>query len=104
MLKKENSDMRDRLAERQHFEEQRFPFNHLDITVRPSRYDRLMRYELLELDLRVMGNDKMPTIAKVNTISLSAFDLLRENEADFIKGIGELMAKELMAYGQKVQK
>jgi len=103
-LEKENSDLKQRLAERKHFEEQRFPFNLLEIVVRPSRQDHLIRYETLGLDLRVQGNDKMSTVCNYKTIQLSAFDLLVENEADFIKGIGELMARELMAYGKKVRK
>ena len=104
LLESENSDLKRGLAERQRFEEQRFPFNHLGIVVRPSRQDRLIRYEAIGFDLRVQGNGQMPTICNYKTIQLSAFDLLRENEQDFIKSIGELMAAELMAYGKKAMK
>lgn len=104
LLESENLCMKRRLAERQRFEEQRFPFNHLEIVVRPSRQDHLIRYEAIGLDLRVQGNDQMPAVCNYKTIQLSAFDLLQENEADFIKGIGELMAREIMAYGKKMRK
>lgn len=104
VLEIENADLKQRLSERQHFEEQRFPFNLLEIVVRPSRQAHLVRYETMGLDLRVQGNDMMPTVCNYKTIQLGAFDLLKENESDFIKGIGELMARELMAYGKKVQK
>jgi hypothetical protein len=85
-------------------DERRYPFNLLEIVVRPSRQDHLIRYETIGLDLRVQGNDTMPNICNYKTIQLSAFDLLQENESDFIKGIGELLAAELMAYGKKVMK
>ena len=103
MLEDENSGLKRRLAERQRFEEQRFPFNYLEIIVRPSRQDHLIRYEMMGLNLRVQGNDKIPAVCNYKTIQLSAFDLLQENEHDFIKGIGELMAREIMAYGKKAR-
>jgi hypothetical protein len=102
MLESENAYLKDCLKSMRHVEERRYPFNHLEIIVRPSRQEHLIRYELMDLDLRVQGTDAMPTVCAHKTIILSAFDLLRENEAEFIKGIGELMAKELMAYGKKV--
>jgi hypothetical protein len=101
-LESENAYLKDCLKSMRHVEERRYPFNHLEIIVRPSREHHLIRYEILDLDLRVMGTDKMPTICAHKTIILSAFDLLRENEADFVKGVGELLASELMAHGKKV--
>jgi len=104
MLENENAYLKDCLKRMRHVEERRYPFNHLDIIVRPSRDDRVIRYELMDLDLQVLGTDKMPTIGIARTITLSTFDLLRENEADFIRAIGESMARELMAYGKKAGK
>lgn len=103
MLENENSNLKQRLAESASFEERRYPFNLLEIVVRPSRQDHLIRYKMMGVDLRVQGNGQMPIVCNYKTIQLSAFDLLQENEADFIKGVGELMARELMAYGKKVK-
>lgn len=102
MLETENADLRDRLNAMQSLSERRIPYNYLEILIRSQRREHMIRYETIGLDLRVLGNDNMPTVCNYKTIPLSAFDLLQENEADFIKGIGELMAKELMAYGEKV--
>ena len=100
-LEKENRELTSRNCALKSMDERRYPFNLLEIVVRPSRQEHLIRYECVGLDLRVVGDTKMPTICNYKTIQLSAFDLLRENEANFIKGIGELAAKELMAYGRE---
>lgn len=101
-IEKENRDLISRNSALKSIEERRYPFNLLEIIVRPSRQEHLVQYELAHLDLRVIGNEDMPTFVSRRT--LSTFDLLQENEVDFIKGIGELLAAELMAYGKKVKK
>jgi len=100
-LERENADLKDRLQAMHHVEERRYPFNHLEIIVRPSRQVYLVQDGLMDLDLRVIGTDDMPTVCNYKTVSLSTFDVLRENAADFIKGIGEVMAAEQMAHGKE---
>lgn len=96
LLEAENSDLRNRLESMKSLSERRIPFNMLDIIIRPSRREHSIGYEMVEVDLHVNGSDKIH-----NTVALSTLDMLREHEEEFIKGIGELMAKELMAYGKE---
>lgn len=84
--------------------EQLYPFNLLEIVVRPSRANYLLRYELddsCRIDLRVQGNEQCPTVCNYRTIRLSALDLLKENKKDFIKQMGEIMAEEILALEEK---
>ena len=82
--------------------ERLYPFNLLEIVVRPRRADYLLRYEMddsCKIDLRVIGNEQCPTVGNYRTIRLSALDLLKEDKKDFIKRMGEIMAEEILALG-----
>ncbi len=78
------------------FDEHRIRWNRLEIIVRPEIMP-MYAYEWIGVNLRILGSpNEIPDRSTYRRISLTALDLIRENKREFIKGIGELMATELL--------
>jgi hypothetical protein len=102
-LEQENSDLRKSNCVLRQLDERIYPFNYLEIVVRPRRQEHLFGFETMGMELKVEGNENMPNFVTYKTIQLSTFDILQKNKYIFIKEMGERMAEELMAYGEKVK-
>lgn len=95
-LSRLNQEYREKISALKGLDEHRIRWNHLEIIVRPERMP-MYAYEWVGVNLRVLGNPgEIPDRATYRAISLTALDLIRENKREFIKGIGELMATELL--------
>jgi hypothetical protein len=100
-LEKENLELKRKVNAIDVLGERRHPFNCLEIVVRPLQKHFMLGYDYCDIDLRVVGNDQFPAIATVKRIELTSLDIIRGNKADFIRCIGEIMAKELLEFGRK---
>lgn len=100
-LERENFELHKR-AYAKATDERVYDFNLLEIVVRPRNGLPIRQYEL-QADLRVLGCDEMqvPTVCNVKRIDKAAIHLVKENRRDFIKHIGEIMARELVDFADK---
>ena len=100
-LERENFKLRHQ-PQRRVPEDRTYDFNLLEIVVRPKRTP-MISYEMLQLDLGVSGAHgiDVPDICNVKRIEKAAIHLVKENRYDFIKHIGEVMARELVDFADK---
>jgi hypothetical protein len=100
-LERENYKLRHR-KQKSIPEDRRYDFNLLEIVVRPKNRP-MVRYDICDIDLRVLGDPaiKIPDICTYKTIQMAAIHFIKENRRDFIKRIGEIMARELVDFADK---
>ncbi len=80
-----------------------YRFNELEIIVRPHNTSTVFRPvfdDSLRVGLSVWGNEQCPTVCNYKVVALSALDLVRERKDDFIRDIGEIMAREIVDVAQ----
>ena len=81
-----------------------YRFDQLEIIVRPHGTHTVFRPvfdDQLRVDLTVWGNDQCPTIHNHRVVALGALDLIRERKEYFIRDMGEIMVREILAFGEE---
>ena len=81
-----------------------YRFDQLEIIVRPHGTHPVFRpvfEDTLRVDLTVWGNDQCPTIHNYRVVALGALDLIRERKEYFIRDMGEIMVREILAFREE---